>query len=107
MKETQGPILTSEQIMYLSYLATAGIVIMWISFWYIAIKKNQSILDILRSQSFFKTVSVIGIIAATAVLSLAGRIEGQLTAAILSGIVGYILGSHQLKEKEKDQAKIN
>jgi tetrahydromethanopterin S-methyltransferase subunit C len=33
-----------------------------------------------------------GVIAATVVLSLAGRLEGNLTAAILSGIVGYVLG---------------
>ncbi len=34
-----------------------------------------------------------GVIAATVVLSLADRIKGELTAAILSGIVGYVLGS--------------
>ena len=33
-----------------------------------------------------------GVIAATVVLSLAGRLEGNLTGAILSGIVGYVLG---------------
>ncbi len=34
-------------------------------------------MDILTSPSFFKTVTVIGVIAATVVLSLAGRLEGN------------------------------
>jgi tetrahydromethanopterin S-methyltransferase subunit C len=33
-----------------------------------------------------------GVIAATVVLSLAGRLEGNIAGAILSGIVGYVLG---------------
>lgn len=38
-----------------------------------------------------------GVIAATVVLSLAGRLDGNITGAILSGIVGYVFGqlSHQ------------
>jgi hypothetical protein len=54
-------------------------------------------MDILRSPSFFKTVTVMGVIAATVVLSLAGRLEGNITGAILSGIAGYVLG--QLSSK--------
>jgi hypothetical protein len=46
-----------------------------------------------------------GVIAATVVLSLADRIKGELTAAILSGIVGYVLGSiaHKAREASRDR----
>ena len=65
---------------------------MWIAFWFAVIKAKESILDVLFSLAFFRTITVIGVIAATTVLSLANRIEGNVTGAILSGIVGYVLG---------------
>ena len=84
--------LKQEYIVGLSVLATAGLVIMWGMFWQSAVKSQEKIMDILRSPSFFKTVTVMGVIAATVVLSLAGRLDGNITGAILSGIVGYVLG---------------
>jgi hypothetical protein len=84
--------LKQEYIVGLSILATAGLVIMWGMFWYSVAKSQEKIMDILRSPSFFKTVTVMGVIAGTVVLSLAGRLEGNITGAILSGIVGYVLG---------------
>jgi len=84
--------LKPEYIVGLSVLATVGIVAMWGMFWHSVAKSQESIMDILRSPSFFKTVTVIGVIAATVVLSLAGRMEGNITGAILSGIAGYVLG---------------
>ncbi len=87
-----GVTLKAEYIVGLSVLATAGLVIMWGMFWHSVAKSNENIMDILRSPSFFKTVTVMGVIAATVVLSLAGRVEGNITGAILSGIAGYVLG---------------
>lgn len=75
--------LRQEYIVGLSILATAGLVLMWGIFWNSAIKSQEKIMDILRSPSFFKTVTVMGVIAATVVLSLAGRLEGNITGAIL------------------------
>jgi hypothetical protein len=84
--------LKEEYIVGLSVLATVGLVTMWGLFWNSAVKSQEKVMDILRSPSFFKTVTVMGVIAATVVLSLAGRLEGNITGAILSGIVGYVLG---------------
>lgn len=84
--------LKPEYIMALSVLATVGLVTMWGMFWNSVAKSQENIMDILRSPSFFKTVTVMGVIAATVVLSLAGRLEGNITGAILSGIAGYVLG---------------
>jgi hypothetical protein len=84
--------LSPEYVLWLSILATAGLVLMWAVFWLAAWKRGENIHDILSSPGFFRTVVVMGVVAATVVLSLAGRLEGNLTGAILSGIVGYVLG---------------
>ena len=84
--------LTPQHIIWLSILATGGLLACWIAFWWAVTKRQESIFDVLSSPGFFRTVTVMGVIAATVVLSLAGRLEGNLTAAILSGIVGYVLG---------------
>jgi hypothetical protein len=86
-------------IFELSVLATTGLALMWVAFWAAITIRKESVSDILQSPSFFRTVAVMGVVASTVVLSLAGRIEGNITGAILSGIVGYVLG--QLTHKSK------
>jgi len=81
-----------RQILWLSILATAGLTFCWAAFWLAVSKRGESISGILASSGFFRTVSVMGVIAATTVLSLADRLPGQVAGAILSGIVGYVLG---------------
>jgi len=92
-KATEGLTpLSPEYVVGLSILATVGLILMWAIFWLATVKAKESIHEILLSPSFFRTVTVMGVIAATVVLSLAGRLEGNITGAILSGIVGYVLG---------------
>jgi|ERR1700694_279134 len=93
VSQLTGPLMEPAQIISLAYLAAAGIVIMWIAFWILVYLKKESIQEILLSPAFFKTVAVIGVVAATAVLSLAQRLEPNLTGAILSGTIGYVLGT--------------
>ena len=101
--------LSPDYVLWLSVLATGGLVIMWGIFWWAPGRRDESVRDILLSTGFFRTVAVMGVIAATVVLSLAGRLEGNITGAILSGIVGYVLGhvssggrlSAEKKERQK------
>ena len=99
--------MTPQYVWDLSILAAVGLVACWIAFWLAVSCSHESISGILLNPGFFKTVTVMGVIAATVVLSLADRIEGQLTAAILSGIVGYVLGSAagKLTDAERTAAK--
>jgi len=90
--------LSAAYIFKLSILATVGLVLMWVMFWWVVSRSKENIRDVLLSAGFFRSVAVMGVLAATAVLSLAGRLEGNITGAILSGIVGYVLG--QLSGKE-------
>ena len=106
-----GVQLGPQQILWLSILATAGLAVMWAVFWVSVIKARESVHEVLMSAGFFRVVAVMGVVAATVVLSLAGRLEGNATGAILSGIVGYVLGHlsgrgrpvPQEKEKGKEQ----
>ena len=84
--------LSPQYIAGLSILATSGLVLMWAVFWRAVAQTKESVREILLSSGFFRTIVVMGVIAATVVLSLAGRLEGNFTGAILSGIVGYVLG---------------
>jgi hypothetical protein len=87
-----GVEMSESNVVKLSYLATAGLVIMWLWFWAVVARTQESVHEILLSAGFFRTVTVMGVVAATVVLCLAGKLEGNITGAILSGIVGYVLG---------------
>lgn len=94
--------LKQEYVVLLSILATLGLVIMWWLFWRSVARSNESIFNIIKSTATFKIITVMGVIAATVVLSLADRLEGNITGAILSGIVGYVLGQLSSKKEEKE-----
>jgi hypothetical protein len=110
---TAAALISEVYVFRLSVLATVGLAIMWLAFW-IAVSfrhKQESVHEILQSAGFFRTVTVMGVIAATVVLSLAGKVDGNITGAILSGIVGYVLGQlagrghgHSGKQKSENEA---
>ena len=85
-------VLNSQYVFWLSIVAITGLSFCWGVFWWVANRRGEDIPGILASPAFFRTVTVMGVIAVTGVLSLAGRMPGNATAAILSGIVGYVLG---------------
>lgn len=99
--------LSPDYVLYLSILATAGLIVMWLVFWLAVWKSKENIHEILLSTGFFRTVVVMGVVAATVVLSLAGRLEGQITGAILSGIVGYVLGQISNRGHQDEKNKRN
>jgi hypothetical protein len=89
----ESTIMTPGHVVGLSVLATAGLVVCWIAFWRAVSKQNEKVMEILSNPAFFQVVTVMGVIAATVVLSLCDKLKGELTVSILSGIVGYVLGS--------------
>lgn len=95
-----GVRMSSADVLWLSVLATGGLVLMWGIFWVAVHRRQESVTTILLAPTFFRVVTVMGVVAATVVLSLAGRLEGNLTGAILSGIVGYVLGAVSGRPKD-------
>lgn len=95
----QQPVpLGSTAVLILAGMAGGAIVLMWCAFWITAARSGADVTGILLSPGFFRTVTVIGVIAATGVLALAGRLESNLTGAILSGVAGYVLGTTRARE---------
>ena len=88
--------LTPQSVVWLSVLATSGLALMWAAFWHSVARREESVRDILLSPAFFRTVAVMGIIAAAVVLTLAGRLEGNTAGALLSGIAGFVLGQYHI-----------
>lgn len=101
--------VSQESIFGLSILAVVGLIVMWCVFWFVMLRTKEKVVDVLLNPAFFRTVTVMGVIAATSVLSLAGRMEADITGAVLSGIVGYVLGQiaspWQKKNKTKNKSK--
>ena len=97
--------LSPEYIVGLSVLATVGLVLMWAVFWLAIVRSKESVHDVLLSSGFFRTVTVMGVIAATVVLGLADRLAGNITGAILSGIVGYVLGQLSSSDRGHTEEK--
>lgn len=100
----QANLLSPQYVMVLSILATVGLVAMWVAFWWAVVRSKESIHEVLLSAAFFRTVVVMGVIAAAVVLGLSGRLEGNVTGSILSGIVGYVLG--QISNRSQSNAEL-
>lgn len=92
--------MSEQYVLWLSLLATTGLSLAWAVFWLVAWHRGANIAEIISRPELFRIITVMGVIAATAVLSLTNRIDGNLTGAILSGIVGYVLGSVSNRKRE-------
>jgi hypothetical protein len=53
---------------------------MWAVFWLAVTKAKESVHEVLMSVGFFRAVAVMGVVAATVVLSLAGDWKGTRPA---------------------------
>lgn len=96
-------VLPADQILVLCYVATGGIVVMWVAFWFVVYKQDkESVSAVLLKPAFFRVVAVVGVVAAAAVLTLAGRLESTVTGAILSGTIGFVLGHLSSKQASAD-----
>jgi hypothetical protein len=100
---SQAVQMSAQYVWQLSLLASGGLIILWAIFWLVVWRRQESATEIVAKPEFFQIITVMGIVSATVVLSLAGRIDGNLTAAILSGIAGFVLGS--VSQKPKDPPK--
>ena len=76
--------LSPQYIWWLAILATIGLVLMWSTFWLAVIRRGESIRETLITPAFFRVVAVMGVIAATVVLSLAGRLHSGVARKLFA-----------------------
>jgi hypothetical protein len=87
------------------FMVTAGMLLSgWIWFWWVVMKKQESPSQILFESSFLQNLTVIGVVCTSGLLALIGVIKGDLEATLLTGIVGYVLGS--IKALKTDRSSV-
>lgn len=69
------------------------LVIGWFILFFTVNKSKEKVQDLLTGNSFLQNLKVIGIVITTGFLAITGILKGELTDTLLSGVVGYVLGS--------------
>lgn len=84
--------LSSWQLVWLCVGMIGGLVI--VTFVILArVGRGNELTSVLCDGQPLRMLTVASIVASVLVLALAGRIDSQAVATILSGIAGYVLGS--------------
>ncbi len=86
-------LLSPIYILAICVLAVFGLIMIFGIFFFAIIRSKADLTETILVPTFIKALTVAGVISATTVLALAQVLEGQVVAAILSGIVGYVLGT--------------
>ena len=97
--DSAGVALEPWQVVTLAVAALTGVLGMWITLWVAAAKNPELVKDLLLNQHFLRGMAVIMVLAAVTVLALSSKLQGQAAGAILSGVVGYVLGSRVSPDK--------
>jgi hypothetical protein len=84
--------IDGQQFVILSISLAGAILVGWLSFFYVAKHTRESLRELIGG-SFIQNLTVILVVAVAGCLALARVLSGEVTATLLSGIVGYVLGS--------------
>ncbi len=85
--------ITGCQFLILMGVLCAMLILGWVMFFFVLIKNRENVRDLLTGSSFLQNLTVIGVVITTGLLALVGVLSGELAATLLSGVVGYVLGS--------------
>ncbi|MDP8313529.1 MAG: hypothetical protein RAP70_00440 [Candidatus Celaenobacter antarcticus] len=98
-------IINGDQFIILIAIICFMLTVGWITFFIILSRNKEKIKDILSGSGFIQNLTVIGVVIIVGCLAIGGIFSGELCAAILSGISGYILGSSKsiIKKSSKSQ----
>jgi small-conductance mechanosensitive channel len=88
--------ITGHEFVVLFGMTSGGVLICWLWYFYV-VKANRENVHEAISGAFIQNLTVILVVFAVGLLALAGVLSGELTATLLSGIVGYVLGSSQTR----------
>lgn len=93
---------TAQEFTYLSLIVVIGFFLCWVTFWKYGGIQQQAHLGSLGG-NILQMLTVVVIVAATALLAICGVLQGDLAASLLSGIAGYVLGS--IRDRKDDGQK--
>ncbi len=92
-------VLDSLQFLYLMLVFAGTFVIFWGVFWLVASRDKTDTLSIIDNGGFLRIVTVGFTLSAVLILAIAGILNGEIAGAIISGVVGYVLGSNRLSNE--------
>ena len=86
-------VLEPTQFVYLMFGFAATLIIIWVVFWIAIMRSKSNPITVINNSGFLRIVTVGFTLSAVVILSLAHILSGEIAGAIVSGIVGYVLGS--------------
>ncbi len=92
-------VLDPTQFVYVLLVFAGTFVIFWGVFWLVASRDKTSALAIINNSGFLRIVTVGFTLSAVLILAIAGIFSGEIAGAIISGVVGYVLGSNRLSNE--------
>ncbi len=92
-------VLDPTQFVYVLLVFAGTFVIFWGVFWLVASRDKTSALAIINNSGFLRIVTVGFTLSAVLILAIAGIFSGEIAGAIISGVVGYVLGSNHPPER--------
>ncbi len=91
-------LLNEQNLLILGISIALVLLIGWAIFFLSVIKTKESIKDLI-SDTFLQNLTVILVVVGASFLALAKVIPGEVVGSILSGVVGYVLGSIKTKDR--------
>jgi hypothetical protein len=98
-KTVEKPVIDGLQFVIMVSIICLMLLIGWIWFFDVVKKNSEGVHVLLNGTAFIQNLTVIGVVIMTGVLAIAGILRGDLAATLLSGVVGYVLGSIRLPDK--------
>ncbi|MBA4123620.1 MAG: hypothetical protein H0X72_14295 [Acidobacteria bacterium] len=92
-------VLDPTQFVYVLLLFASTLVIVWGVFWLAVSRGKTNPLAITDNSGFLRIVTVGFTFLAVIILALARVLSGEITGAIISGVIGYVLGSNHPPER--------
>jgi hypothetical protein len=93
-------IFGEQNLFWLGVVAASVLLLGWFIF-FIAAMRTRENLKTLIDGTFLQNLTVILVVAATAYLTLTGLLKPELSGSIVSGIVGYVLGT--IKQRQSSE----
>jgi hypothetical protein len=93
---------TENTILYLALILASVLILGWSIFFIAAMRTKENVKSLIDG-TFLQNLTVILIVAAVSFLSLIRILPGEIVGSILSGIVGYVLGSIKVRTEMSKQ----
>ena len=84
--------LSEATILYIALTVSGVLILGWLIFFIAAMRTRENIKSLIDG-TFLQNLTVILVVVAASFLALLKVLSGEVAGSILSGVVGYVLGS--------------